>query len=350
MPGNSIFVLHLLRLYFVNQSILLIYSPWTTFTKEDFEILSTKNSVEKKQFKPQKGLFKVGIEFLKQFIFLLFNIRKFDVVYIWFADYHSFLPTMFAKYFKKKSLLVIGGYDVAEFKELNYGSMTSPMRKWMTLYSFRNATLCIPVVEELEQKVLQICPKARTETIHTGYEFKLDGAVNLNTKRAKSILTVSITANYQRFMIKGLDRFSELATLLPQYTFIIIGIQESAKNLFKPKPENLILLPPVKQEKLTKYYLEASYYAQFSRSEGLPNAVCEAMVYGCIPLGVNAGGIGTAMGNFGLLVEEWNAQEVANFIKSSDSVVDRQSISDAIIHKFDLEKRVQKLNRVINKT
>lgn len=348
MPSNSIFAVHQNQLILVNNTILFIYSPWTTFTKEDLDILSSHHKVSKHQFKPQKGLLLVGVEFVKQFFFLLFKVRKFDTIYIWFADYHSFLPVMFAKLFGKKSFVVLGGYDVADFPELKYGTMTSPLRRWMTLYSLKNASLCIPVVEELEKKLKKICPDAQSKTIHTGYEFDLDSSVNLNEPRAKSILTVSITANYQRFMIKGLDRFTELARLMPDYTFYIIGIQQPAKKLFEPKPDNLVLLPPLKQDELTQHYLQAAFYAQFSRSEGLPNALCEAMVYGCIPLGVNAGGIGTAMGEFGLLQHDWNAQEVMDYIQHQESSIDRQEISDAIIHKFEKEKRVKQLLKLMN--
>ncbi len=331
----------------MKQHILFIYSPWTTFTKEDFEILSSQHTVVKKQFKPQKGVIKVGVEFIKQAVYLFISLRKFDSVYIWFADYHSFLPILLAQLFHKKSFLVLGGYDLADFPDLKYGSMTSPLRKWMTLYSLRNATLCLPVVEQLERKLKHLCPQAQSKTVHTGYTFKLNEGANLNAPREKCILTVSITSNYQRYMIKGLDRFKELARLLPDYTFLIVGIQEAGKKLFEDKPENLVLLPPVPQEELTQHYVKAAFYAQFSRSEGLPNALCEAMVYGCVPLGVNAGGIGTAMSNWGLMLDEWNPQKMAEFIKRNQAFRNRQEISNSIIHKFDFEKRVARLTQVM---
>ena len=327
--------------------ILFVYSPWTTFTKTDYDILAAKYDVVKYQFKPRKGLIKVAIQFLKQLFFLIFNIWRFDILYIWFGDYHSFLPVLFAKVLKKKSFVVIGGYDVANLPEINYGSLSRPLRKKMTLFSFRYATLCLPVVEGLEEKLKQVCPKAKSQTIHTGYQFQLNENLNFNTPREKVILTVSITDNYQRYMVKGLDRFKELAEKLPDYKFIIVGVKEAAKNLFEPIPENLILCPPLEQEELIKYYKQASFYAQFSRSEGLPNALCEAMLYGCVPMGMDIGGISAAINPYGLLIKSWNPKEIIAYLKTPLRKDDRALISESISQKYSLSKRILELRHAM---
>jgi glycosyltransferase involved in cell wall biosynthesis len=328
--------------------ILFVYSPWTTFTKTDYDILAAKYDVVKYQFKPRKGLIKVAIQFLKQLFFLIFNIWRFDILYIWFGDYHTFLPVLFAKVLKKKSFVVIGGYDVANLPEINYGSLSRPLRKKMTLFSFRHATLCLPVVEGLEEKLKQVCPKAKSQTIHTGYQFQLDEKIDFTSSREKIILTVSITDNYQRYMVKGLDRFKELAEKLPEYKFIVVGVKEAAKNLFEPIPENLLLYPPVEQSELIKFYKQASYYAQFSRSEGLPNALCEAMLYGCVPLGTNVGGITTAIEHYGLVLKKWDVDEVTNYIREPQINTTRNQLSEHIINKFEINYRTQALSQLLH--
>ncbi|WP_320110814.1 glycosyltransferase [Draconibacterium orientale] len=328
--------------------ILFVYSPWTTFTKTDYDILAAKYEVVKYQFKPRKGLIKVAIQFLKQLFFLIFNIWRFDILYIWFGDYHSFLPVLFAKVLKKKSFVVIGGYDVANIPEINYGSLSRPIRKKLTLFSFRYATLCLPVVEGLEEKLKQVCPKAKSQTIHTGYQFQLNEKIDLATSREKIILTVSITENYQRYMIKGLDRFKELAEKLPEYKFIIVGVKEAAKSLFEPIPENLFLYPPVEQNELISFYKQACYYAQFSRSEGLPNALCEAMLYGCVPLGTNVGGISTAIGHYGLVLKKWDVAQIISYIREPQINTTRNKLSEHIINKFEINYRTQALSQLLH--
>jgi hypothetical protein len=327
----------------MKKKILFIYTNYSTFVKTDFEILSSEHEVTKYQFKPVRGILKTAIQLIKQKVFLLINIWKFDAVFVWFADYHSFLPVLFAKILRKKSIIVIGGYDVANIPELKYGSLSSPLRKMLTLFSIKNTSLCIPVVENLEKKINEIAPKAKTQTIYTGYKFGLNEEKQLLSEREKMILTVSITNNRQRFLIKGLDRYKELAEKLPDFMFYIIGVYEEAKPLFNPIPKNLVLLPPLNQSELKEYYLKASFYAQFSRSEGLPNALCEAMLYGCIPLGLDIGGIPTAIGLTSLVLDEWNVQNAADYIIRNHNKANREACITRIKQKFDLNLRKKKL-------
>jgi glycosyltransferase involved in cell wall biosynthesis len=330
------------------KKILFTYTNYSTFVKTDFEILSSEHEVTKYQFVPVKGLAKTAVQFIKQKIYLLINIWKFDVVFIWFADYHSFLPVLFAKFTGKKSFVVIGGYDVANIPEFKYGSLSSPLRKKLTLFTFKHATACLAVVDELEKKIKQVCPDAKTKTIYTGYKFEGEKSTVFEQEREEIILTVSITENRQRVFIKGLDRFRELAENLPDYRFYMIGANDNARHLFEPVPSNLILLPSLKQSELNDYYTKASFYAQFSRSEGLPNALCEGMLYGCIPLGTKVGGIPAAIGNLGLLMDEWNVQTVANYIKTNHNKANRETFSFRIKEKFDLNFRTEKLLKEIN--
>jgi hypothetical protein len=76
--------------------ILFIYTRTSTFINGDLDILSGRHivtSLEVDNSTPSKQLFAL----IKEFFFLLANIKSYDVVYIWFADYHSFLPALFAK-------------------------------------------------------------------------------------------------------------------------------------------------------------------------------------------------------------------------------------------------------------
>lgn len=325
----------------MKKKILFIYTNYSSFVKTDFEILASENEVTQYQYKPVKGMSGNVIQILKQLFFLVFNIWRFDAIFIWFADYHSFLPVLFAKILGKKSFVVIGGYDVANIPELRYGSLSTPLRKTITLFTYKYAALCLPVVESLESKLKELCPSAKTKTIYTGY--KLEKQTSLEQEREKIILTVSITDSQQRILIKGLDRFKELAEHLPDYQFYIVGVNEVVRNLFEPVPQNLFILPSLGQSELIAYYKKASFYAQFSRSEGLPNALCEGMLYGCIPLGTRVGGIPTAIGDMGLIVDEWNVKVVKNFVMANHNKANRENFTMRVNEKFDLNLRKKML-------
>jgi len=331
------------------QSILFVYINFSSFVKADYEILSEYATVTKYQFKPVKGLVRTGIELFRELWFLVFNIRKYDAVFIWFGDYHSFLPVLFAKWFHKKSYVVIGGYDVSTLSEYNYGSFNKPIRSFFTRNTFKFVDLCLPVADALKEKLFLICPQAKSETLATSVN--PDKFNFSDYQRSKRIITVSGTENHQRLMIKGLDRFRELALLLPEFEFIIIGAKDSVKHYFEPLPTNLILLPPQQFDQMNQYYQSASFYAQLSRSEGLPNALCEAMMCGCIPFGTNVGDIKVAIGDTGMTINEWSPELLVDFVrKNHNNKSLRDNARERIITLYDPSKRVNRLRQLLGKS
>ena len=330
------------------QSILFVYVNYSTFVKADFEILSGFANVTKYQFRPGKGVVRTGIEVLKQFIYLIFNIFKFDSVFVWFGDYHSLLPVVFAKLFGKKSFVVIGGYDVSTLKEYKYGAFSNPIRAFFTRNTFKFVTICLPVAEALKKKLFIINPRASAETIATSVDPR---KFNFSrSQRPKRIITVSLTDNHQRMMIKGLDRFRELAICMPDFEFIIIGATENVKSYFEPKPANLTLLPTLDFDLLTAHYLSASFYAQLSRSEGLPNALCEAMLCGCIPLGTNVGDIAITIGSTGLTVDDWEPVGMADFIRENHNNIElRDRARERILTLYNPSVRIKRFRQLMDK-
>jgi len=328
------------------KSILFVYVNYSSFVKADFEILSTFANVTKYQFKPGKGIFKTGIEVLKELMFLIFNGFKFDSVFVWFGDYHSMLPVLFAKLFRKKSFVVIGGYDVSTLSEYKYGSFSNPIRAFFTRNTFKFVDICFPVADALRKKLLVINPKAKAETIATSVDPEKFNFSEYG--RPKSIITVSGTDNHQRLMVKGLDRFRELAIYLPEFGFIIIGATDGVKSCFEPLPTNLTLLPPQQFDQLTQYYENASFYAQLSRSEGLPNALCEAMLCGCIPVGTNVGDIQITIGKTGLTIDDWKPEVLVDFIRLNHNNIElRDQARERILTLYDPAKRVERFRELM---
>ena len=328
------------------KSVLFVYTSFSSFVNNDFTSLASICPVKKYCFAPVKGIPKNALEFIKQFFFLLFSGWKYDIYYCWFADYHSFLPVIFAKIFGKKSFVVIGGYDVSNLPEYHYGAFSNPFRAFFSGKTIKFADTCFPVAEALKEKILQINPGANAETLATNFDsekfcFK-------DYSRGKSMVTVSFTENHQRYMIKGLDRFRELAVLLPDFEFTVIGITRIAEPLFDPKPGNLILLPPVPYDQICNIYQKSSFYAQLSRSEGLPNALCEAMLSGCIPIGTNVGDIKIAVGNSGITMDEWQPELLAEFVRLNHNNIELRNTARAqILNLYHKDTRTERFNKLI---
>lgn len=312
--------------------VLLVYVNYSSFVRADYATLSSFANVDQYQFKPGKGLFHTGVQLCRQLLFLLLFGYRYDTIFIWFSDFHALLPSLFARLTRKKSYVVLGGYDVSTLEEYHYGAFSSPIRGYFTRKTFRLVNCCLPVAESLGKKLQEIVPGVCSVTLATSFDADLFKFTNY--QREKRVLTVSTTDTYQRFMVKGLDRFRELALACPSFEFVLIGIGEEVRKLFEPIPENLLLIESQPFEQLYRFYGESSFYAQLSRSEGLPNALCESMLCGCIPLVTDVGDCKITVGDCGLAQETFQPSEMARFIEQSH---DTHTLRDAS------RKRIQTL-------
>lgn len=294
----------------MQKKILFVYTNFSTFVRTDFDILSEVHQVTKYQYQPVKGLVKNAREFTRQFFYLLFNIWRFDAVFIWFADYHSFLPVLFARIASRKSFVVIGGYDVAKIPEWEYGVFTNRLRGFCAAFSMRACSLNLAVSRYVERKVRRIAPKNKIKLIYN--------CVNLQDKHQEKIekenlvITVGLIDSKRSYVLKGIDTFVETARLLPEIQFMIIGMSdETQKALLPEKPENLKIAGLVKHEDLVTYYKKAKVYCQLSRSESFGVAVVEAITFGCVPIVTNVGGLPELVNDKNLIVKR-NSNEIKN--------------------------------------
>jgi len=299
----------------INHSILLIHPGKASFVRKDIEILKKYFSVKDFYYHPSKQLFPNIISQSKLLIWLLYNLVKAKAVYIWFADYHSFLPIFFSRLLRKKSILVLGGYDVANIPELKYGSFYKPLRAFCAAYSIRNSYYVIAVDQTLidKAKILVKDIKGKLLVIPTGYNS--DYWKRFHHKE-KFVLNVGIIDIPERMKIKGIDFLLEVAKLMPSYQFVIIGFS-NPDSAFIPSMPNVKYLPKLTQDLVREYYSRAKVYVQFSITEGFPNVVCEAMLCECIPVGASVNGVPTAIGDCGFLLEDRDPEKAAQLIKKA---------------------------------
>ncbi|RKY56427.1 MAG: hypothetical protein DRP93_01400, partial [Candidatus Neomarinimicrobiota bacterium] len=277
---------------------------------------------------------------------LLQHIWTSYAVYIWFADYHAFLPVLFSKIWKKKSLLIEGGYDTTIIPEIRYGSHISALRSKMSSFAMRHASLNLPVCETLTPEIIKWAPGAKIQHLYTGYDFNFFKAKG---QKKKIILTVATGNSEQRIRLKGINEFVNVAQKLPDYRFVIIGIGKEGRNHLINLPNNCELFDKINQKELLSWYQQAKVYAQFSMREGLPNVVCEAMLCECIPVGFRAGGIPIAIGNAGYIIENRSIDEAAKAIKLAMATDSKKGIMarEHIINNFPQKAREEKLLKLL---
>lgn len=327
------------------KKILFVSAYKTSFVKKDYEILNQYFKVDtlfltKKYSKVNK--------LLVHFVKILLKITKNEIIFVWFADYRAFLAVLLAKILKKKTVIVVGGYELADLPEFNYGGLRSLFAKKRLKFTLKNADKVLTVDESLKYEIInKLFLKAdNVTTLPTGYDS--DKFVS-NQPKEKLVITVAAVKKLNSLRIKGLDIFIEVAAELPEYDFMIIGCQgEAYEWLEKKSSSNVKIKQYLPQSELINFYKKARVYCQLSIREGLPNALCEAMLCKCVPIGTRTHGIPKAIGKTGFLTDYNDFKAIKHAIVKAISSNRGDLARNRIIKLFNLGTRTTDLIKVIN--
>ncbi|MCD6241315.1 glycosyltransferase family 4 protein [Candidatus Bathyarchaeota archaeon] len=326
--------------------ILFIHKGFSTFVKRDYEILKKYFPIRCFCYKPTKGL---GINLLRQIrlcIWLMANVINAKSVYVWFADYHSLLPILFARVLQKKSILVLGGYDVTCIPELGYGSFSNPLRGFCARFSMKTASICLPVSYYAEEEAKRRVKRLNSKVIYNGVEIV---SSDCKVKKENIVLTAGICDGLRRIKIKGIDFFVETAKALPDYKFIVVGVSEKAEKYLGQVPKNVEIVDRSCPEKLAQFYKKAKVYCQFSLVESFGLSVAEAMLYGCVPIVTDVGALAEIVHDAGFILKERKLEKTTNLIETAMKSNLGMKARRRIVEKFSLEKRENELLAIIDK-
>ncbi len=325
----------------------MIFTSFSSFVKKDFEILQQKYKVEKYQYSNSKSLTSHFKEQVKLFFFLINNISKTTKYYIWFADYHSLLPVLFAKLFKKESYIVLGGYDVTNIPELNYGFSNKKIRKMFNYFSIKYATQNLAVSEYVKNQALKIDFKANIKLVYNIFDPMLFNYKKDITK--DTILTVGLIDSNMRVRLKGIDLFIEAAKKLEDKKFVIVGISKNIQKQMGYIPGNLEMYESIEHKHLSEFYQKAFVYCQFSMVESFALSLVEAMACGCVPVITNNGALPEVIGNFGFITNNSIDDIIKNINDALEvSEAERTKIAQYVKEKFSVTIRMQKLFEILN--
>lgn len=275
--------------------------------------------------------------------------QRADLVFGWFADYHLALPVAWARRRGVPVAVALGGYDAACIPALDYGVFCSRWRAPIARHVLRGASLLLPVAGALlesdntfagagRQGVRAHVPGLATPAavVPTGYDAAAwpPGPA----KRGPRVVTAALVSNDRTARIKGLDLLAEAARLLPGVTFDVVGVSDVVAGRLVVPP-NVALRPPVPREALAKAYVGASVVLHVSRTEGLPNALCEAMLCGCVPVVSRVGGMPEAVGETGETIDLPDPVAIAAAVERALARTDRTAPRDRIATLFSRERR-----------
>lgn len=300
----------------------------------------------------------------RQAIYLLLFGWRIDIFVCFFAGYHSFLPALFSRLTGKSCYIFLGGTDCFNYPSFNYGNFTKFFYGRFTCWSVRNASLLVPVSENLInseseyyttdsqiQGIYHWCKNLNVPYKIVPLEYDPGLFNRQNVERAeRSFLTVAFGIEGTSFVRKGVDKIVMLAKALPECTFTIIGCDPNSFPV--AIPSNLTVMPPVEYKSLHVYYSRHQFYLQLSIAEGFPSAICEAMLCECIPIGSNVAAIPLIIGDQGFLVHHRDDDEIITTVKKALDHADKSRLGQnarlQIINNFGPGIRKEMLDKIFN--
>lgn len=278
-------------------------------------------------------------------------VASHDLVFGWFASWHTFLPILYAKVLNKPSLLVVGGYDTANMPEIHYGHQRGGLKKWISRSTMQLSTRLISFSHFSQSEATKNAsiPQSKIKVLYLGVPDKIG---ELSTC-AKEPFVLSV-GNIDRpnLFRKGHELFVRSAAYLPETDFYLVGswLDDAIDQLKSTATPNVKFTGRLAEEDLIRMYQKASVYVQVSYHEGFGLSVAEAMLAGCIPVVSCVGSLSEVVGENGIYINSFDPRHVAAQIQCALEFKNnfRVQVRNSILKRFSVEKRARELSKMID--
>lgn len=271
-----------------------------------------------------------------------------DVIFSWFASPWMALMLPFVPR-STRVVVVAGGYDVANCVELKHGARFHPIKGKLTRWLLTRADVVLPVSDfNCEELLTLVTPRAvrRVYNAMDLPEFSLIPGV----PRKKQVITVGI---FQKFIskCKGHYRFLELARMMPDYEFVMMGrdVDGTRSVLESLAPENVRFVDYVDRSRMIREMLNSCVYLQLSYYESFGVSVAEAIACGCVPIVTAGTALPEVCGIEGRVVaEDACPHEIKEMICDVfESSLYLEVDTDSVRDRFSVDRRESELVDVI---
>ncbi|MEZ5275625.1 MAG: glycosyltransferase family 4 protein [Opitutaceae bacterium] len=268
----------------------------------------------------------------------------------WFASWHTFPVVLAAALLRKPFLLIIGGYDLANMPEIEYGHQRGGLKRWISLATMKLASRLMTNSEYSRgegKRNAGLDPKT-VGVVHHGVPDVFGKRPPKSWKRL--VVTVGNVDRANLFR-KGHEPFVRAAALLPDVEFRLIGSwRDDAIDYLKSIATTNVVFPGrVSDDELNASLMEASVYVQASAHEGFGMSLAEAMLACCVPVVSCNGAIPEVVGECGLYLSRITPEALAQNIEAAlaRGPIIGPVARERIIHSFPLEVRRRGLVREI---
>jgi glycosyltransferase involved in cell wall biosynthesis len=281
------------------------------------------------------------------------GVLRADIVFGWFASWHTFFPITLAWLLRKPSVLVIGGFDTANMPEIDYGYQTGGLRRWASRWIMKRARRLVTNSRYSLSEIDVNTPidPGRVTVIHHGVPDPFgELPAEPNERLALNVGAISRLTLVQ----KGQRPFVEAATELPDVRFVHVGkwLDDAIEELRALAPDNVDFSGWASDDELHDWYRRAAVYVQVSRHEGFGLAVAEAMLAGCVPVVMDVTAMPEVVGDAGVLVSSQDPGSVAAAVREALElgVEAQRRARERIVGEFPMERREREITRVVEET
>jgi len=320
--------------------ILYVHSRQASFIAIDREILAERFELE--------DLYQPGR--LPNPIAVIGGVLRADLVFAWFANWHSFLPITLAWLLRKPSVLIMGGFDTANMPDIGFGHQRGGLRMHASRWIFRRAGRLIThsnyTLSEIERNTP--IPASRVKVLHLGVPDPFGEDAPAKERAALTVGAIDRTTLVQ----KGQLPFVRAARELPDVSFVFAGkwLDDSVEELKAQATANVEFTGWLSDEDLLALYRRSAVYVQASRHEGFGLAVAEAMLAGCVPVVMNVTAMPEVVGDAGVLIESQRPEDVAEGIRQALGLGPdaARRARERILTSFPMERRRSGILQVVD--
>lgn len=300
----------------IKSKVLFIYPLRSSFVVYDIECLKKLVDVVEFPFGLKKG-FHLLFRMIQLTFWMIKHGRNTKAFYLWFADSHGLIPVIVGRILGIKTITFIGGYDAVAIQELKYGAHLNFLRSYFVRIVCKLSDVLIPSSNFTGNQLMQTLQlpdlKKKIQVAYPGIDslkFKIT-----SDKKRDAIICVAGGSSINRMLLKGVDRFLELAKTLPETTFYLVGIDDEALAWAQSNAsKNVEILPNASLETLNELYNLSAAVCLFSRNEAFGMVVIEGMLCGCVPFILNNTGTAEILSKEnapGLSYSDFNKVEIA---------------------------------------
>jgi glycosyltransferase involved in cell wall biosynthesis len=269
-----------------------------------------------------------------------------DVVFCWFAAREAFPAIALSQLYNKKTVVAVGGADVATIPKLGYGLALHKREHFFQTFVLDKATRILPFSKDAEKGALALVnDTAKVKLIYLGVD--VERFHPSGTKKEK-VLTVGAVwrRNLDR---KGLETFVKSAHYLADIEFVLVGqfMDDSINYLRSIASKNVRFAGLLPASELIRHYQEAKVYVQVSGHEGFGLSLAEAMACECVPVVTDRGAMPEVVADSGIYVPYGDSAATAQGIKQALSSEKGGTARQRIEKMFTIDKREEALLKIM---